>query len=131
LKTLPFILADNQDNTIHNLSNEPYEFRSSKGTFNQRFILLFEEKIVLGPNDNLLKSIAVFPNPTDHIINIYSPHAIIKNVEVYDVRGRRIVEILNSDENKYQLDLSSLETAIYFVKVDTEAGSITKKVIKK
>ncbi|MBZ0327010.1 MAG: choice-of-anchor B family protein [Altibacter sp.] len=123
-------LVDNLNNTIHNLSNEPYEFRSSKGTFNQRFTLLFEGEVVLGPNDNVLKTIAVFPNPTNHIVNIYSPHAIIKNVEVYDVRGRRIVEILNSDENKYQLDLSSLETAIYFVKVDTDAGSITKKVIK-
>ena len=56
---------------------------------------------------------------------------MIHDVEVYDIRGRRVVEVISSEDNQYTLNLASLETTIYFVKVHTEAGTTTKKIIKK
>ncbi|PKA83383.1 choice-of-anchor B domain-containing protein [Ulvibacter sp. MAR_2010_11] len=126
-------LADNRENIVHNLSAGDYEFKSPIGTFNQRFTLLFEveeEVIILGPDESKLMAISVYPNPSKNTVNIYSPYAPIENVEVYDIRGRRVVEIVNREEHNYQINLNSLETAIYFVKIFTDAGSITKKVIK-
>ena len=123
-------LVDNRENTIHDLSAESYEFTSGIGTYNERFTLLFEENIVLGSIDSVLKSISIFPNPTKNNISIYSPTATITNIEVFDTRGRRIVELLKKQDHVYQLNLDKLETAVYFIKVNTEIGSITKKVIK-
>ncbi len=124
------LLIDNLENTVHNLTDGDYQFKTGQGTFNQRFTLIFEDLVTLGPDESALKNIAVFPNPTDHIVNVYSPNAIIDNIEIFDLRGRRVVDIISKEENSFTLDLSDLETAIYFVKVYTEAGTITKKIIK-
>ena len=123
-------LVDNLLNTTTNLSQLDYAFRSGKDTYTNRFTLLFESRL-LGSNDNILDTIAIFPNPTEGIITISSPHTVIHSVEVYDISGRSVVEILSSEDNQYTLNLASLGTTIYFVKVNTEAGTTTKKIIKK
>jgi hypothetical protein len=123
-------LIDNWENSIHNLSSGDYEFRSGKGTFNQRFTLLFEPEVILGTTESALDSIVIFPNPTTNTVQIVSPNVAIVSVEVYDVQGRRIYEAEFNPQESFQLDLSSLETAMYFVTVNTNRGSITKRIIK-
>lgn len=130
MENTTIFISDNDQNVVHNLSKGSYEFKSEMGTFNQRFTLFFEQEDILGPDSNILKAIAVYPNPTTGIINVHSPKAAILGIDIYDIRGRRVVEILDKEENNYLLDLSPLETAIYFIKVYTDSGSITKKVIK-
>ncbi len=125
------LLVDNQENFIHNLTGQgDYQFKAGKGTFNQRFTLMFEEEVVLDTDDNNLKRIAVFPNPAKNILNIVSPQTPIADVEVYDVRGRVVNRIAVKGEGSYQMDISALETAMYFVKIHTENGSITKRIVK-
>jgi hypothetical protein len=123
-------LIDNWENSIHNLSMSDYEFRSAKGTFNQRFTLLFEPEVILGTQDNALERIVIFPNPTTHHIQIVSPSAIIERAEVYDVQGRKIQEVVFTTQNNYQLDLSNLDAAMYFVTLFTENGVETRSIIK-
>jgi len=129
LNSTTVYLVDNLENITTNLNTEDYVFSAGKGTYDARFTLMFESE--LGNIDNVYQNIKVYPNPTTNIVNIFSPDAVINNIEVFDLRGRRIVEILNQEDNNYQLDLSKLETAVYFVKIYTSSGSITKKVIKK
>jgi len=124
-------LLDNQTNILTNLTESTYEFESNKGTFDQRFTIMFESDTVLDTSASVLASITTYPNPTEDIVNIHSPNAVITDIVVFDLRGRRVVEIMDKEDHHYVLNLSDLETAIYFVKVSTEVGSITKKVIKK
>ncbi|MBZ0328085.1 MAG: T9SS-dependent M36 family metallopeptidase [Altibacter sp.] len=130
LGTATVYFIDNQENTIHNLSNGPYEFRSSKGTFNQRFTLLFEPEVILGDEEDSLERIVLFPNPTNDVLNIHAPQSQIMSIVVYDVRGRQIKAVDLVGQSSYQLDLSRLETAMYFVTVNTDNGSITKRIVK-
>jgi hypothetical protein len=123
-------LIDNWENSIHNLSMSDYEFRSAKGTFNQRFTLLFEPEVILGTHDNALERIVIFPNPTTHHIQIVSPSAIIERAEVYDVQGRKIQEVVFTTQGNYQLDLSNFDAAMYFVTLFTENGEETRSIIK-
>ncbi len=102
---------------------------SDAGTFDNRFTLQFES-IVLGANNLELDSISIYPNPTDNMINIVSPNAVVTLVEVYDLRGRVVAEEAFTSPSNYQVSLSELETALYFVKITTESGTITKRVIK-
>lgn len=122
-------LIDNLVGTTTNMNEENYTFTSTAGTFNNRFIIIFQNN-PLGVDDVTLSSISIYPNPADGIINVNSPHAIISNIEIIDVRGR-ILEKINTDKlNNIQVDLSSYGNAIYFVKVTTENGIKTKRVIK-
>ena len=123
-------LYDNFANTITNLSQQDYIFKSDKGEFNQRFTIQFEEETILGDHDTILEQIAIFPNPTQDILNIVSPLAI-DSVTIYDVRGREVIRQQFTQQGSYQLDLSKLDTAMYFVQIDTDQGSITRRVTKK
>ncbi|MCH7785851.1 MAG: T9SS type A sorting domain-containing protein, partial [Bacteroidetes bacterium] len=107
-----------------------YEFKSVMGTFNGRFTLLFEEENILSSPDTILESISIYPNPTQNILTIVSPQVVVRNVEVYDLGGRKVVSVDFNDQGNYQVDMSKLETALYFVKINTDRGSITRRVIK-
>ncbi|WP_397364704.1 T9SS type A sorting domain-containing protein [Olleya sp. R77988] len=73
---------------------------------------------------DLESSITMYPNPTSDIINISSSNTI-KNIEVFDFLGKRIIKT-----NQSQIDLSSFNSGLYLVKIKTDQGEITKKVIK-
>ncbi len=69
--------------------------------------------------------IAIYPNPTTDFINIQA-NFDINSVEIYSLHGQKVLAI----ENKKTIDISSLSKGIYFLKVKTVKGEITKKVVK-
>ncbi|RDK83788.1 T9SS type A sorting domain-containing protein, partial [Marinirhabdus gelatinilytica] len=111
------------------LTQGDYTFRSNKANQDRRFTVLFERDPQLGVGSSDLKGISIHPNPTDGILNIVSEKSNIKEISVYGILGQKLYDIKNSTRN-FQLDLSNLDSAIYFVNITTEDGSITKRVIK-
>jgi hypothetical protein len=81
----------------------------------------------LGLNETTAENkLSVYPNPVRDIIHFKSQENILK-VEVYDISGR----ILSSNtvhDNK--LNLGSLGTGNYILKVYTESGFVNTKIIK-
>ncbi|MCB0456116.1 MAG: choice-of-anchor B family protein [Flavobacteriaceae bacterium] len=130
LENTKVYLYDRQDNKIISLENKSYTFKSGKGFFNDRFTLLFKSERILGPEETSLDSIALFPNPAKNHINIFSPDTYLVNLEVYDLMGRKISQRIEDESNTFSLDLSNLKTGVYFIKIDTEKGTVTKKIIK-
>lgn len=123
-------LIDNELNITTDLSQENYTFKAEKGTYNSRFTLQFRSNEVLGDTTTALEKITVYPNPTSNILNIVSPEAKVSTLEIYDVSGRRLQNLDLSTSTHYQVDMTTLQSAIYFVKISTDMGSITKQIIK-
>lgn len=123
-------LIDNELNITTDLSQENYTFKAEKGTYNSRFTLQFRSNEVLGDTTTALEKITVYPNPTNSILNIVSPEAKVSTLEIYDVSGRRLQKLDLSTSTHYEVDMTTLQTAIYFVKISTDMGSITKQIIK-
>lgn len=73
-------------------------------------------------------SFSVFPNPTRHDITISARNKISK-VEVYDVNGRIILKI-TANSDTMTLDIEKLSKGIYMLKVTTDQGNSTQKIIK-
>ena len=121
-------LLDKFENIIHNLTDSNYYFESKEGVYNNRFVLLFKS-IALEVSENYLQNISLVPNPTTGSITIISPKATVKKVEVYDIRGRKLMAVDNNS-NQSTIDLSTLQAATYFVKIITAEGMVTKRVIK-
>ncbi|MBT8276504.1 MAG: T9SS type A sorting domain-containing protein, partial [Bacteroidia bacterium] len=130
LTTASIYLIDNVENTITDLTQSNYQFSSTKGTFNGRFTLQFEGDI-LSTNDLALETIGVYPNPTSGQLNIVSPTIGIEMITVYDLRGRKVEEVSLNGEQSYQVDMSAMDAALYFVTIQTENGSVTKRIVKK
>lgn len=130
LENATVFLIDNELNILTNLSLESYTFKTGKGTFNQRFTLQFRSNEVLGDESTGLEKIAIFPNPSKNILNVVSPEAKVNSLEIFDLSGRRLQNIDFTNSSQYVVDLSALQGAVYFVKINTDKGAITKQIIK-
>uniref|UniRef100_UPI00404A6C8E T9SS type A sorting domain-containing protein n=1 Tax=Gelidibacter sp. TaxID=2018083 RepID=UPI00404A6C8E len=67
----------------------------------------------------------IYPNPTSNIINI-SSSTPIKAIEMYNILGKQVLKVANN----HQIDVSSLNSGVYFIKIYSDKGEITKKIIK-
>jgi hypothetical protein len=71
----------------------------------------------------------VSPNPMTNELNINSQN-LIKTVIITNVSGQ-IVENRTINSNQVRLDVSGLQSGLYFVRVQTDKGYDVKRVIKK
>lgn len=70
----------------------------------------------------------LYPNPTKGLINFETKEGIaISSLEIYSFDGKVIMAV---PQPTATLDVSSLATGAYFIKVHTEKGSATTKFIK-
>ncbi|RMA57756.1 discoidin domain-containing protein [Ulvibacter antarcticus] len=122
-------LIDHLENTVTNLSEGNYEFVAEAGTYDNRFTLQFES-LILDVNASELDAVSIFPNPTQNTINIVSPNAALTGIEIFDLRGRSVKRVTITSETTQRIDISNLESALYFVKISSENGLITKRIIK-
>ena len=122
-------LIDNVTNVTTDLTEGSYTFTSAKGNFPNRFIIVFENE-ALGTNDVALETVAIYPNPAQDRLNISSPNALISNVQVTDIRGVVVINQKVSQQNITTIDVSNLSSAVYFVTMNTDKGSLTKRFIK-
>ena len=84
----------------------------------------FSEDCNLGVEDNVLNDFSLYPNPAHDVLNIESQQEI-ETVKIYNLQGQLIKEVSTNS-----IDVSNLNTGLYFVQVTIEGKSITKKFIK-
>ena len=123
-------LIDALNGAVTNLSEGDYTFQSGEANYSKRFKVVFENG-ALGIEDNAISQISLYPNPTEGQLNIASPNAAINSITIFDLQGRKVAtEIFNGNTN-VQIDISDLNVAMYFVDINTDAGTVTKRLIKK
>ena len=81
----------------------------------------------LGVNDNALSQVSIYPNPSSGILNIETPASVeVNSVAVYDVLGKKSnVSLVNG-----QVNISNLANGVYILSMDTNAGTLTQKIVK-
>ena len=83
----------------------------------------------VGINDYDLNNVVVYPNPTKGTVQIQNTESRIQNVEVYDAYGK-LLNVVNVNDNTAAIDLTNYAAGTYFVKIMTENGMVTKRVVK-
>ena len=78
-------------------------------------------------DDNNILDAQVYPNPTTGLLTISSAEAI-SAVEVYNVIGKRVLQVTNVVNNS--VDVSSLSKGMYILKIASGDSIATKKIIK-
>ncbi len=71
----------------------------------------------------------IYPNPTSNLLHIEASQTDISKVEIFDVQGKRVMQV--SAPNLRELDVSQLTNGMYFLKVRTSDGELTRKFVKK
>ncbi|WP_396147720.1 choice-of-anchor J domain-containing protein [Flavobacterium sp.] len=85
-------------------------------------------------SDNFFSSnFLLSPNPVKDIFTVNAKNNVaIQNITVVDINGRLVNEVNNSNSSDaMQVNIGELNAGVYFVKVQTELGVGTSKIIKK
>ena len=81
----------------------------------------------------LENSVALFPNPANEVVNVQctmNNAPLDGELHLFDVYGK-LLQIVPITAETTQINVSGLANGIYFVRVTTEAGSVTKTFVKK
>ncbi|RAR75387.1 T9SS type A sorting domain-containing protein [Flavobacterium aciduliphilum] len=81
-------------------------------------------------NSIVANKTAVYPNPTKDIVNVSNTEALINSVEISDVNGRVVKTVKVSDLNNAQINIADLSQGVYMIKINSDKGTATKKVVK-
>ena len=92
-------------------------------------IAWYKNHLITGIETLQENNISIYPNPTSGIINLGIIDNIIHKISISDISGRLIIEKTEMQPNE-KIDLSGLETGIYFLKIQTDTETIITKVIK-
>ena len=109
-------------------------YRADTGEIDYLFpVSFFEYKINCAADINELEQksyINIYPNPVNDKLYIET-EAEIEEVVVYDVYGR-IQNLRNSETQKLRnsIDVTDLNSGVYFIQIKTEEGNITKRFVK-
>jgi len=91
-----------------------------------------QEVVIIGVNDvDNASLVSIVPNPATNEITIGLKEAIEADIRLFDVAGKLV--ILQRDvmiENTHTVDISGLNTGLYFVRINSSLGTITKRIIK-
>ena len=78
--------------------------------------------------DNSIKGIKIYPNPVSDVLYIQNENVAISRMELYDVQGKQLFSMV---DNLNQINVEYLNNGIYFLKIVSDNGTITKKIIVK
>lgn len=70
-------------------------------------------------------AISIYPNPTSGMLTVEGEG--IRQVELIDINGRIMLQRANASN----IDISNMESGVYMLRVTTDAGVRTEKIVKK
>ncbi len=108
-----------------------FEGNTSAESGNNRFdnITLKGTEITLSTPNEIATEYQVFPNPFKNNVQIISSHQMTE-LSVYDMVGKKILKKSVDSTTNENIDLSSLNNGVYLLKIATQNGTITHKLVK-
>ncbi len=120
-------LEDKELNIIHNLRTTPYTFTALEGETLNRFVLRFTNEVLSADENEYTNQVIIF---TNNYLNVKSTGESIKEIVVYDILGKTLVDRKKEDLNEIILSELKSTAGMLIVKVKLENDVvITKKVI--
>lgn len=129
-KNTPIYLKDLTTNEAFSINNNAFELYLEAGEYTERFKLVFNnallsvENSIEQPDDILV----YYANETKQLNIINKHNYLIKDLAVYNLLGQEIktLNINTTEDESINLPLS---TGMYIIDINSEVGSISKKII--
>lgn len=85
------------------------------------------EVIKTSTKENNIQGLSVFPNPADEVLNITSNSTLEKNVQLFDLTGKKVLNVTTIST----VNVADLKAGIYVAKITEGGKTATRKVIIK
>ena len=106
-------------------TNSSYSFTVTEDV---KLVANFEGGV--GMVDKELSAVKIYPNPTTGELKITNEEFEIRNIEIFDITGRKLLSHISTMSPETTVNISHLPAGVYFVKISTKVGEIVKKVLK-
>lgn len=88
----------------------------------------FSEICTLSKRGFKENEVSIYPNPVNNIVFISNNLAKLTNVEVYNSIEQLVFKTKEFVNNA--IDISSLDSSLYLMKIETKNGHVVKKIVK-
>jgi hypothetical protein len=72
----------------------------------------------------------IYPNPTNHSLNIVSGVIVINSISIYNIHAKEVLSA-KVNANQIRLDISTLSKGIYIIYIKSNNSSVKRKLIIK
>ena len=123
-------LVDLVTGRFFNMEN-PVQLDLAKGTYTGRFVLMFGGRALSNDDNPLLQEFYLFAdNQAKQIVVRNNNNSIIKKVELFNILGQPVKTWKDiTTQVQQRLDINDVPSSIYIVKVTTDKGETTKKIV--
>ncbi|MDZ4147322.1 MAG: T9SS type A sorting domain-containing protein [Flavobacteriaceae bacterium] len=128
-------LIDLETSLSHRLNDGPVEIQVPQGQYTNRFILAFTQ-ITLSTDENVFLSNDLrtfYLKQSGNIVIENNSNLDINKIQIYNLNGQSLVNVHeNSDFQSSEINIpfSNYSTGIYLVKILSEQGTNTFKIVK-
>ena len=127
-------LHDKELNMYHNLKDNNYEVYLNAGIYSNRFEITFQNsQSLLGIENAEENDLQVYFSNEKQSIIIHNPALkTIKSIDIYNILGQSVFNFnKKTSENYLEYKTKHIKIGAYIVKMMTEEGTLSKKVIIK
>ncbi len=129
LKEYSYNLAalNNESNIVFRFVFASDQASNEEGVLIDNFTI--DATAILAVNEYEKNSLKVYPNPSNGNIFINRQSTQEMQVTVYDITGKLVYKKRNITDNNFYLNLTNLETGLYFLKINEGNNQVSKKII--
>lgn len=128
-KNLEIYIEDKMLKVIHNLQKGPYLFKTSKGTFNERFIIRYTDKSLKNRSFGKTEE-SILLTVKGGSVKVHSTKEKIQEMAVFDISGKLIYTKKTIDALESELPNLQLNNQILLLKITLENNyTTTRKIV--
>ncbi len=127
------LAADNDlyDNKFSG-NNYPGGGSYNDGTSFFRNVKIYENNTLSNINSgDIASSIVLYPNPANNEVVISTRKGdLLSKLTIHDINGKLLNTINGNQQSHQKISINNLSSGVYFMNIESNKGSVTKKLIK-
>lgn len=128
-------IFDSLTNIYHNIREGKFMINLAAGTYDDRFSLRFVESSLSTNSPETNQNLIVVFSQSEEMLNIRNNKldVVAQTVTLFNMLGQQltVVDVANLDQSNIMIPIKNYSTGTYIVKITTNAGDQTEKIIIK
>ena len=126
-------IYDAETDIHHPINDALFEIELTEGIVNDRFSLRFTDKTLGIKNATFEDAIAIHYTQSSKILTIANnmKDNTVETASLFDIQGKAIAnwKVTDKEQTNIKIQVQSMTSGVYIVKLKTTKGNISKKII--